>query len=143
MMLGIIKRNFKYLTVQTFVLIYNSMVRSHLDYCSSVAIQVQQMIQHCVTLRCLPSSLYRQQCTILADLNMFFKSGSKSVPQHKTMLILIQQGQITTCMHLSVKQFLYYISTAKTSPMTSPQNIANNLSNNQECTFLDGFTFIR
>ena len=36
MMLGIIKRNFKYLTVRTFVLIYNSMVRSHLDYCSSV-----------------------------------------------------------------------------------------------------------
>ena len=34
-MLGIIKRTFKYLTVQTFVLIYNSMVRSHLDYCSS------------------------------------------------------------------------------------------------------------
>jgi len=36
MMLGIIKRNFKYLTVQTFVFIYNSMVRSYLDYCSSV-----------------------------------------------------------------------------------------------------------
>jgi len=36
MMLGIIKRNFKYLTDQTSVLIYNSVVRSHLDYCSSV-----------------------------------------------------------------------------------------------------------
>ena len=36
MMLGIIKRNFKYLTIPTFVLLYNSMVRSHLDYCSSV-----------------------------------------------------------------------------------------------------------
>ena len=68
---------------------------------SPLAIQVQQMIQHCVTLRCLPSSLYRQQCTILADLNMFFQSGSKSVPQHKTMLIVMQQGQITTCMHLN------------------------------------------
>ena len=34
-MLGIIKRNFKHLTVPTFVMLY-SMVRSHLDYCSSV-----------------------------------------------------------------------------------------------------------
>ena len=36
MMLGIVKRNFKHLTVPTFVLLYTSMVRSHLDYCSSV-----------------------------------------------------------------------------------------------------------
>jgi len=36
MMLGVIKRNFKYLTVSTFVLLYKSMVRLHLDYCSSV-----------------------------------------------------------------------------------------------------------
>jgi len=36
MMLGIIKHNFKYLTIPTFVLLYNSMVRCHLDYCSSV-----------------------------------------------------------------------------------------------------------
>jgi len=36
MMLGIIKRNFKHLTVPTFILLYTSMVRSHLDYCSSV-----------------------------------------------------------------------------------------------------------
>ena len=35
-MLGIIKRNFKYLTISSFVLLYKSMVRSHLDYCSSV-----------------------------------------------------------------------------------------------------------
>ena len=38
MMLGIIKRNFKHLTVPIFVLLYTSMVTciSHLDYCSSV-----------------------------------------------------------------------------------------------------------
>ena len=36
MMLGIIKQNFKHLTVSTFVLLYTSMVRSYLDYCSSV-----------------------------------------------------------------------------------------------------------
>jgi len=36
MMLGLIKWNFKYLTVSTFVLLYKNMVRSHLDYCSSV-----------------------------------------------------------------------------------------------------------
>jgi len=35
-MLGIIKRNFNYLTVSSFVLLYKCMVRSHLDYCSSV-----------------------------------------------------------------------------------------------------------
>jgi len=35
MTLGIIERNFKHLTVPTFVLLYTSMVRSHLDYCSS------------------------------------------------------------------------------------------------------------
>ena len=30
MMLGLIKRNFKYITILTFILLYNSMVRSHL-----------------------------------------------------------------------------------------------------------------
>ena len=35
-MLGIIKRNFNYLTVNSFVLLYKCMVRSHLDYCSSI-----------------------------------------------------------------------------------------------------------
>ena len=36
MMLGIIKRNFKNLTVPTFIQLYNSMVRSRLDYRCSV-----------------------------------------------------------------------------------------------------------
>jgi len=36
MMLGIIKCNFKCLTVSTFVLLYSSMVRSQLEYFSSV-----------------------------------------------------------------------------------------------------------
>ena len=36
MMLGLIKCNFKYLTIPTFIQLYISMVRSHLDYCSSV-----------------------------------------------------------------------------------------------------------
>jgi len=35
-MLGIINRNFKYLKINSFVLLYKSMVRSHLDYCISV-----------------------------------------------------------------------------------------------------------
>jgi len=35
-MLGIINRNFKYLKINSFVLLYKSMVRYHLDYCSSV-----------------------------------------------------------------------------------------------------------
>ena len=35
-MLGINKRSFKYLNIQCFTLLYKSMVRSHLDYCSSV-----------------------------------------------------------------------------------------------------------
>ena len=35
-MLGIMKKNFKYLTISSFVLLYKSMVRSHLDYCISV-----------------------------------------------------------------------------------------------------------
>jgi len=35
-MLGIIKRNFKHLTIQSFTILYKNMVRSHLDYCSSV-----------------------------------------------------------------------------------------------------------
>jgi len=34
--LGIIKRNFSYLTVTSFTLLYKGMVRSHIDYCSSV-----------------------------------------------------------------------------------------------------------
>ena len=36
LMLGLIKRNFKYVTIPTFVMLYKSMVRSHLDYCCSV-----------------------------------------------------------------------------------------------------------
>ena len=35
-MLGVIKRNFKHLTTTSFILPYKNMVRSHLDYCSSV-----------------------------------------------------------------------------------------------------------
>ena len=35
-MLGIIKRNFKHLTIQSFTMLYKNMVRSHVDYCSSV-----------------------------------------------------------------------------------------------------------
>jgi len=35
-MLGIIKRNFKHLTIQSFTMLYKNTVRSHLDYCSSV-----------------------------------------------------------------------------------------------------------
>jgi len=42
MMLGVIERNFKYLTIPTFILLYNSMVRSHLDYCSSVWTQYRK-----------------------------------------------------------------------------------------------------
>ena len=34
--LGLIKRNFKYVTIPTFVMLYKSMVRSLLDYCCSV-----------------------------------------------------------------------------------------------------------
>jgi len=33
-MLGIIKQSFRYLSIPTFILLYNSMVRSHLNYCS-------------------------------------------------------------------------------------------------------------
>ena len=36
MMLDIIKQNFKHLTVPTFVMLYNGMVRSHVDYWSSM-----------------------------------------------------------------------------------------------------------
>ena len=35
-MLGVIKRNFKYLQLSSFILLYKNMARSHLDYCSSV-----------------------------------------------------------------------------------------------------------
>jgi len=35
-MLGIIKRNFKYISINNFILLYKSMVRSLLDYCVSV-----------------------------------------------------------------------------------------------------------
>ena len=35
-MLGVIKRNFKYLKTSSFILLYKNMVRSHLDYCNSV-----------------------------------------------------------------------------------------------------------
>ena len=36
MMLGLINRNFKHMTIPTFAALYESMVRSHLDYCCTV-----------------------------------------------------------------------------------------------------------
>jgi len=35
-MVGVIQRNFKYLSISSFVLMYKSLVRCHLDYCNSV-----------------------------------------------------------------------------------------------------------
>ena len=35
-MLGLIKRNFTYLTTSSFILLYKNMVRSHSEYCNSV-----------------------------------------------------------------------------------------------------------
>jgi len=35
-MLGISKHNFRHLTIPTLVLLYKTMVRSHLDYCCSL-----------------------------------------------------------------------------------------------------------
>jgi len=35
-MVGLIKRNFKYLSIYSFVLVYKNSVRSQLDYCNSV-----------------------------------------------------------------------------------------------------------
>ena len=43
-MLGIIKRNFKYFIISSFVLLYKDMVRSHLDYCSSVSVPYKKVI---------------------------------------------------------------------------------------------------
>jgi len=37
-MLGIIKRNFKYISINNFILFYKSMVRSLLDYCVPVSV---------------------------------------------------------------------------------------------------------
>jgi len=36
MMLGLINRNFKHMTIPTFVALYKSIVRSHFDYCCPV-----------------------------------------------------------------------------------------------------------
>jgi hypothetical protein len=45
-MLGIIKINFKYLTMDIFVLLYKSMVRSHIDYNKSVwALIVKKIVK--------------------------------------------------------------------------------------------------
>jgi len=46
-MLGIIKRNFNYLTVTSFTLLYKAMVRSHIDYCSSVWAPYKKEILRC------------------------------------------------------------------------------------------------
>jgi len=48
MMLGLIKHNFKYLTIPTFIQLYTSMVRSHLDYCFSVWAPYRKGDIHCV-----------------------------------------------------------------------------------------------
>jgi len=36
MMLGLINRNFNHMSIPSFVALYKSMVRSHLDYCCPV-----------------------------------------------------------------------------------------------------------
>jgi len=46
-MFGIIKRKFKYLTISSFVLLYKSMVRSRLDYYSSVSVPYKKVILSC------------------------------------------------------------------------------------------------
>ena len=46
-MLGIIKINFNYLTITSFVLLYKSMVNSHLDYCSSVWVPYKKVTLSC------------------------------------------------------------------------------------------------
>ena len=46
-MLGIIKRNFKYLTITSFVLLYKLMVRYHLDYCSPVWVPYKKVTLSC------------------------------------------------------------------------------------------------
>jgi len=33
-MVGLIKRNLKYLSISSYVLVYKNLVRSHLDYCN-------------------------------------------------------------------------------------------------------------
>ena len=61
MMLGLIKQNFRHLTMPVFILLYKSMVRSHLDYCCSVwapyrkgDIEALEKIQKKTT-NCLPA----------------------------------------------------------------------------------------
>jgi len=44
---GIIKIHFTYLNSNSFDLVYESMVRSHLDYCSSVWAPYKKVILRC------------------------------------------------------------------------------------------------
>ena len=45
-MLGIIKRNFRYMTKETFCLLYKSLVRSHLEYANSVWAPYKKSLIH-------------------------------------------------------------------------------------------------
>jgi len=75
-MLGIIKRNFKYLNIQCFTLLYKSMVRSHLDYCSSVwnpyhkgDIEALEKVQKRAT-KILPEMKHLSYCDRLRACNL-------------------------------------------------------------------------
>jgi len=70
-MLGIIKRNCKYITIDSLVLLYKSMVRSHLGYCSSVwvpyrrgDIEALQKVQKRAT-KILPALKKLKYCDLL------------------------------------------------------------------------------
>jgi len=43
-MVKLIRRNYEYLSISSFVLVYRNLVRSHLDYCIVYRIRIERLI---------------------------------------------------------------------------------------------------
>jgi len=93
--LGLIKRNFTYMDKNTFINLCKSLVRpSHTSSAESVSL----------------NSAVLQSVIKSVGYKYLLSKWLKWVSQHKTMLIVMQQGQITTWMHLNPSNSFFIIS---------------------------------
>ena len=80
-MVGVIKRNFKYLSISSFVLVYKNLVRSHLDYCNSYRkadIETLEKVQKRAT-KILPKLRHLKYSDRLKNVNYLHYIGSEEI----------------------------------------------------------------
>jgi hypothetical protein len=129
--LGIINRNFKYLTANTFILIYKSMVRSHLEYANCVwsphrimDIEKLEKVQKRAT----------KMISSIKHLNYEGRLKSLGLPTLKYRRLRgdmieaykIISGQYDTCSVVSIQMNTYF-NTRGNKFKLYPNNVSNNV----------------